>query len=60
MVEAGKHEEHQHILGMWNAYYYTLNIVLSITSYLELRYAITIYCISQLLPTTVKLDNWTL
>ena len=60
MVEVGEHREHQHILGMWNAYYYTLNIVLSVTSYLELRYAITIYYISQLLPTKVKLVVWTL
>ena len=37
-----------------------VNIVFSVTSYLELCKAITIYCTSHLLPTKVKLVVWTL
>ena len=38
----------------------TLNIIFSVTYYLELCNAISIYCISHILPTNVKLVVWTL
>ena len=48
------------LLGNYNNEYFfsvitTLNIVFSVTYYLELHNAITIYCISHFLPTKVKL-----
>ena len=38
----------------------TLNIIFSVTYYLELHNAISIYCASHILPTDVKLVVWTL
>ena len=38
----------------------TLNMIFSVTYYLELHNAISIYCSSHILPTNVELIIWTL
>jgi hypothetical protein len=38
----------------------TQNVIFSVTYYVELRNAITVYCASHFLPTMVELVVWTL
>ena len=50
-------------LGTWDLgshVDWTLNIVFSITYYLELYNVVILYCISHFMPTKVELVVWTL